>query len=68
MPWVDSKICTGCGDCEEECPSGAIVLKNDKAFINMEDYYFGPRQRGDDHRILRGDSNQCQEAFSEGYS
>ncbi len=37
MPWVDSEICTGCGDCVEECPSGAIVLENDKAFINMED-------------------------------
>ena len=37
MPWVDSEICTGCGDCIAECPSGAILLENDKAFINMED-------------------------------
>ena len=38
MPWVDSEICTGCGDCVEECPSGAIVLENDKAFIFLMDY------------------------------
>ena len=37
MPWVDWELCTGCGDCVEECPSGSIVLEKDKAFINMED-------------------------------
>ena len=37
MPWVQSEMCTGCGDCVEECPSGAILLENDAASINMED-------------------------------
>jgi ferredoxin len=37
MPWVQSEMCTGCGDCVEECPSGAILLENDTPSINMED-------------------------------
>ena len=36
MPWVSPEMCTGCSDCIEECPSGAIWLTNDRAFINME--------------------------------
>jgi NAD-dependent dihydropyrimidine dehydrogenase PreA subunit len=36
MPWVKSEMCTGCGDCLEECPSGAIFLTNDTAVIDME--------------------------------
>jgi uncharacterized Fe-S center protein len=37
MPWVNSEMCTGCGDCVEECPSGAISLANDSAVIIMEE-------------------------------
>ena len=37
MLWVKSEICTGCGDCVEECPSGAILFDNDTPSINMED-------------------------------
>lgn len=37
MPWVNSEMCTGCGDCVEECPSGAIAIEKDKALIHMEE-------------------------------
>ena len=37
MPWINSERCTACGDCVEECPSGAILLTNDTAVINMEE-------------------------------
>ena len=37
MPWVNSEMCTGCNDCVEECPAGAILLENDTPSINMED-------------------------------
>ena len=37
MPWVKSEMCTGCGDCVEICPSGAILLGNDTASVNVED-------------------------------
>jgi uncharacterized Fe-S center protein len=36
MPWVKSEMCTGCGDCVGECPSGAIIMANDVAVIHME--------------------------------
>jgi len=36
MPWVDEKMCVGCGICVEECPVGAISMKNGKAIIDME--------------------------------
>jgi len=32
-PIVDSELCTGCGVCIDICPTNAIVLKDDKAFI-----------------------------------
>lgn len=32
-PVVDSELCTGCGVCIDICPTDAIVLKDDKAFI-----------------------------------
>lgn len=32
-PIVDSELCTGCGVCMDICPTNAIVLKDDKAFI-----------------------------------
>ncbi len=31
---VDAEKCDGCGICVEECPAGAITIKNDKAVIN----------------------------------
>ena len=30
---IDNDLCTGCGNCEESCPFGAIELKNDKARV-----------------------------------
>ncbi len=37
MPWIDKKLCTGCGVCVENCPVGAISLENGVAVINMAD-------------------------------
>ena len=31
---VDSELCTGCETCLSSCPYDAIVMKDDKAFIN----------------------------------
>ncbi len=36
MPWVDENRCTACGECVEECPSGAISMQENKADIDME--------------------------------
>ena len=33
-PRVDKNICTGCGDCTRICPSGAITIEKNKAFID----------------------------------
>ena len=35
MPWVDVDKCTGCKICVEKCPIEAILLKSEKAIINM---------------------------------
>lgn len=32
-PKVNPDLCTGCGICMDVCPTNAIVLKDDKAFI-----------------------------------
>lgn len=37
MFYVDPEICVGCGDCTEECPTGAIKVENDKAQIDPEE-------------------------------
>jgi ferredoxin len=35
MPWVNEDLCVGCGVCVDDCPVGAITLKEDqKAIIN----------------------------------
>jgi Fe-S-cluster-containing hydrogenase component 2 len=36
MLYVDDAKCTGCGACIEVCSTGAISLKDDKAFVNQE--------------------------------
>lgn len=28
MPVVDRSLCTGCGDCVENCPAGAVQIVN----------------------------------------
>jgi len=33
IPIVDKESCTGCENCVEICPPGAIALKDDKACI-----------------------------------
>ena len=38
MPWVNEDICVGCGVCVDDCPVGAITLKDDqKAIINEDE-------------------------------
>jgi len=35
MPWINEDLCVGCGVCVDDCPVGAITLKeNQKAVIN----------------------------------
>ncbi len=33
MPLIDEERCTGCGDCVEACPEGAVALVDGKASI-----------------------------------
>jgi len=38
MPWVNEDMCVGCGVCVDDCPVGAITLKEDqKAIINEDE-------------------------------
>ncbi len=34
MPWVNREMCTGCGICVDECPSGAISTDGGTASID----------------------------------
>ena len=36
MPWIKKSKCIGCGACVNICPAGAIVMKDNKAEINMD--------------------------------
>ena len=36
MPWINEKLCTGCGDCIPVCILDAIVIKNGKAKVEMD--------------------------------
>lgn len=33
MPEIDVEKCTGCGDCVDWCPTGAVALANGKAIV-----------------------------------
>ena len=35
MPWVNREMCTGCGICVDECPSGAI--STDEGLARIDD-------------------------------
>jgi len=38
MPWVNEDLCVSCGVCVDDCPVGAITLKDDqKAIINEDE-------------------------------
>jgi len=37
MPWVNEDMCAGCGVCVDDCPVGAITLKDDRKAIINED-------------------------------
>ena len=35
MVRVDDTLCNGCGECIEVCPTGALILRNNHAFIDQ---------------------------------
>mgnify|MGYP001052298988 CR=1 FL=1 len=37
LPVIDPDICTGCGDCVEVCPTGALALQNEVAVVARPD-------------------------------
>ena len=38
MPWINQDLCFGCSSCVDDCPVGAIALKEDqKAVINEDE-------------------------------
>ena len=36
IPHVDKNVCTGCGDCAEVCPPGALIVTDDKVSLEEE--------------------------------
>ncbi len=34
---IDADSCTGCGTCVDECPAGAIELKDDLAVVDEDE-------------------------------
>ncbi|OQX60998.1 MAG: hypothetical protein B6I38_02580 [Anaerolineaceae bacterium 4572_5.1] len=36
MIYIDSQLCTGCGICADICPTNAIVMRDNKAFIQQD--------------------------------
>jgi len=37
MPIIDQELCTGCGDCVDSCPEGALAMKKGRAVIAYPD-------------------------------
>ena len=37
MPWVKEEMCVGCGTCVDECPVGAISMREETASISDQD-------------------------------
>jgi ferredoxin len=37
LPRINQTICTGCGDCIRECPTGALGWQGDKAALVLPD-------------------------------
>jgi NAD-dependent dihydropyrimidine dehydrogenase PreA subunit len=33
LPYIDHNLCTGCGDCIAQCPSGALGWRDSKAAL-----------------------------------
>jgi len=37
MPWINEDLCVGCGVCVDDCPVGAITLKENQTAVINED-------------------------------
>ena len=37
MPWINEDMCVSCGVCVDDCPVGAITLKDDQKAVIDED-------------------------------
>lgn len=37
MPWINEDLCVGCGVCVDDCPVGAITLKENRKAVIDED-------------------------------
>jgi NAD-dependent dihydropyrimidine dehydrogenase PreA subunit len=41
VPEIELDICTGCGDCVEHCPTGAVEMTGDKpSLVRPEDCHY----------------------------